>query len=54
MTSFPNTNNLCYSSKDLAKVNPRSPVGGQSASASLDSVLCVEQYNVAKIVKNAR
>jgi hypothetical protein len=51
--SSPDTETVCYNSKELAKVNPRSPLGGQSASAGLDSVLCIEKINRAKRVKTS-
>ena len=37
---------FCYSSEELQKVNPRSPVGGKSTSTdALDEMLCVEKMN---------
>lgn len=48
----PDVVQLCYSSNELAKVNPRSPMGGQStAESALGEALCVEKKNFAYQVR---
>ena len=45
---------LCYSSDELHKVNPRSPVGGSSTTANaVDELLCVSKVNREYKVTNA-
>lgn len=42
----PDEENLCYSTNDLYKVNPRSPVGGSSTTSNaVDELLCVTKVN---------
>jgi len=44
--SGPASENLCYSTSELQKVNPRSPVGGSSTTANaVDDLLCVTKVN---------
>jgi hypothetical protein len=44
----PETIQYCYPSDQLAKVNPRDPLGGQSAAQlGLGEALCVEKINYA-------
>eukprot|EP00602_Paraphysomonas_sp_CaronLab_P009931 CAMPEP_0185036376 /NCGR_PEP_ID=MMETSP1103-20130426/29281_1 /TAXON_ID=36769 /ORGANISM="Paraphysomonas bandaiensis, Strain Caron Lab Isolate" /LENGTH=686 /DNA_ID=CAMNT_0027573895 /DNA_START=94 /DNA_END=2154 /DNA_ORIENTATION=+ len=42
----PDSERVCYSSEELQKVNPRSPVEGKATSTdALDEMLCVEKKN---------
>ena len=42
----PDTEKMCYNTQELEKVNPRSPLGGESAAArAVGEVLCVTKTN---------